>query len=166
MNFGILGICFVDTFYLYQAVVHPDNRDSCPNEFFSQLADELVDNTVGERPTRRITDATNDDDEEEETDDEEEVVPVLVQTIKQKPNAKNKSGTPKAHQGRCMDEACKSQTTMVCNVCTDMTREDTMQYWFCSTGKKGHKKCWENHVKEVHSNSNNDDEEEDDEIVD
>ena len=77
--------------------------------------------------------------------------PLLRTITRKKKTPRQKDGELKANQGRC--GTCKSgQTTLVCGACTDMTRADAKQYWFCSTGKNP--KCFQQHLTACHSNKN------------
>ena len=52
VGFGIAGIICTDTFFFHQKTVGKEREDSCPNEFFSKLADEMITNTIVIREMR------------------------------------------------------------------------------------------------------------------
>ena len=121
-------------------------------QFFGQLADELIDNTVddralrstvndgsaalGERPNLRLT------------------------NMKQK----KKQGKMQRRQGRCKCKDCegkkksgdgsgKPKTSWVCSACTRDDGAHPYQWWLCgSTNRPG---CWRKHCQDKHSDIEN-----------
>ena len=147
-NLGIFGIIVVDTYFLYNQVVHPDHRDSTTHEFFSKLADEMIDNPVGVRQLRSGVEAAAAAPQSFE--------PILRPTIKTKPNAKNKTGSPKLAQGSCQS-GCGKSSTLVCSACTHPTDPAQKQFWFCNLVKNGVScDCFEQHKRKVHGMGNDD----------
>jgi len=145
VNFGILGIIFTDSWYLYQQTVA--EPDECPNEFFSKLADEMIDNTEGVRPSRaRVVSPT-------EMDTDDEPVVVLRQTIRKRTGkgSNNADGSTKAGTGRCAGKGCNHQTSFVCGACTHATDSAQKQHWYCRPGKGC--TAWEDHKNCMHSDA-------------
>eukprot|EP00984_Skeletonema_dohrnii_P004183 scaffold1462_cov164-Skeletonema_dohrnii-CCMP3373.AAC.1 len=143
-GFGIAGMIFTDAFFFYQKTVG-DNQDECPNEFFSGLADEMIDNKIGVRETRArvVSPAELDSVMEDNTNNE----PTLRATLRVKPNAKaNKDGTPKLAQGRCGGK-CGQQSTRVCSKCTHATDPAQKQYFFCLPCKGKECDGWLKHLE-------------------
>ena len=148
VGLGIAGIIFTDAFFFYQKTLGSDHQDECPNEFFSGLADDMIDNTIGVRATRarNVSPAELDSAEEDNTNNE----PTLRPTLKVKPgSAKNSDGTPKQAQGKCQKKGCNKQSTRVCSKCTHPTDTTQKQYWFCLPCKGGERGCtgWQEHLE-------------------
>ena len=141
-NFGVFGICTVDAYYLRQGVVHPDNRDGDPDIYFSKLADEMIDNTIGVRPSRRSQGGADRD-----SNPLEEIR--LRQTIRTKPKSTDKNGRAKMAQGICQIKGCSKQSTYVCNACTHPTDAQQKQHWFCDPLKSP--MCFASHKRIVHN---------------
>mmetsp|Transcript_25292 Transcript_25292/g.37303 ORF Transcript_25292/g.37303 Transcript_25292/m.37303 type:complete len:164 (-) Transcript_25292:81-572(-) len=119
VNFGILGIIFTDSWYLYQQTV------ADPDECLSKLADEMIDNTEGVRPSgARVVSTT-------EMDTDDETVVVLRQTIRKRTGkgSNNADGSTKAGTGRCAGKGCSHQTSFVCGACTHATDPTQKQHW-------------------------------------
>jgi len=150
-NLGIFGIIVVDTYFLYNQVVHKDNRDNTAHEFFSKLADEMIDNQVGVRQLR------SGDEAAAAAAPPQSAGPILRPTIRRKPNAKsNKDGSSKLAQGKCKSK-CGKSSTLVCSECTHPTDPDQEQFWFCSPVKLGVScDCFEQHKRKKHSMGNDD----------
>ncbi|KAL9183975.1 hypothetical protein ACHAXT_002061 [Thalassiosira profunda] len=146
-NFGVWGQSCVDSMNVYQPVVHPDLRDASSDIFFSHLADEMIDNNVGVRATRRRVSSEADDDGETETETAAATARpmILRQTIVKKKKEPKRSG-----QGRCGDPNCTKQSTLVCNLCTHPSDANQKQFWFCSSSKKGCEMCFLNHCRKEH----------------
>ena len=147
VNFGILGIIFTDTWYLYQQTVA--KPDECPNEFFSKLADEMIDNTEGVRPSRaRVVSPTDMD-----TDAVSNVV--LRQTLRKRKGqgSTNADGSAKAGSGRCGGEGCNKYTSWVCGACTHPTDPNQRQTWYCRPMAGCKCTAWEEHKNCMHSDT-------------
>jgi len=122
VNFGILGIIFTEAWYLYQqTVATPDNS---PNEFFSKLADEMIDNKEG-LSARTVSPTEFDTDDDEEIDNE----PDLRLTRRVRPSEPMKKA-----QGRCGGKSCDKYSSFVCSACTHPTYTAKKQHWFCRPG--------------------------------
>ncbi|KAL9179705.1 hypothetical protein ACHAXT_008995 [Thalassiosira profunda] len=108
-NFGVWGQSCVDSMNVYQPVVHPDLRDASSDIFFSHLADEMIDNNVGVRATRRRVSSEADDDGEAETGTETAAARpmILRQTIvkkKKEPKSSSKKGCEMCFLNHCRKE--------------------------------------------------------------
>ena len=148
VNFGILGIIFTDTWFLYQKTVA--EPDECPNEFFSKLADEMIDNTEGVRPSRaRVVSPT-----EMDTDDVVSNV-VLRQTLRKRNGrgSTNADGSAKAGSGRCAGKGCTKFTSWVCGACTHPTDPEQRQTWYCRPVEGGTCTAWEEHKNCMHGDT-------------
>ena len=143
INLGLWGICVCDTFYFWMQVVHVELRDDTPDEFFSKLADEMIENTIGLRSSRR----SHGGSEAEECTQ----LPRLRHTLAKKTKAVGRDGAPKSAQGRCREPSCSKQSTMVCSACTHPTDASQKQLYFCDPLKKGISCCFGNHVKAMHT---------------
>lgn len=145
VGFGIAGIIFMDTFFFHQKTVGKEREDSCPNEFFSQLADEMITNTIGlrEMRARNVSPTAELDSVEEEMTNN---MPTLRSTIKTKAaSGNNTDGSKKKAQGKCRGR-CGKESTRVCSKCTHPTDPTQQQYWFCDPCKEGGCKKWLEHL--------------------
>ena len=118
VNFGILGIIFTDAWYLYQQTVA--TSDDSPNEFFSKLADEMIDNKEG-LSARTVSPTEFDTDDDEEIDNE----PDLRLTRRVRPSEPMKKA-----QGRCGGKSCDKYSSFVCSACTHPTYTAKKQHCF------------------------------------
>lgn len=135
-NLGVFGIHVCDTYALFQGVVHPKNRASCPREFFCLLADGLIENTEGVRASRSSSGSTA-----SAAAAAPAAQPKLRFTLRFKQCGKRHG------QGRCRNPDCQSESSWVCDTCTHATDKDQKQCWICA---KPDKDCWAKHLKEVH----------------
>jgi hypothetical protein len=138
VNLGILGMIMVDAALFYSHIAKEKYSTYC--QFFGQLADELIDNTIDDRTLRSTT------NEGSAATDER---PKLRKTILKQKNKK-------CQQGRCKCKDCEGKgdkgignpkTTWVCSACSDKGN-NPQQWWLCSSESRP--ECWEKHCKEKH----------------
>ena len=138
VNTSLLAMCIVDAWLLYKG-----NRGSrgsiSPNEFYSLLAEELIDNNYCIPGTRSRTYRPEHSDVTASG-----IGPHLTPTIRKR---KRQDGTVlnALLQGKC--RSCKSgkKTKYVCSECT---RLGSVDYWIChsATGRS----CFTEHLKTHH----------------
>jgi hypothetical protein len=149
VNLGILGMIMVDAALFYSHIASEQYNTYC--QFFGQLADELIDNTIDDRTLRS-------------TVNEGSVAtcerPKLRLTNREKQNSQGKT---KRVQGRCKCKDCEGtkkrgdgsgnpKTSWVCSACTTDDGAHPYQLWLCGPQRP---RCWKEHCKAKHSEFDN-----------
>lgn len=137
VNTSLLAMCVVDAWLLYKG-----NRGSrgkmSPNDFYSRLAEQLVDNnymtTVRRSMTRDVI--VNDVCASG-------VGPHLTTTSRKRKRADG-STTNYSYQGFC--RSCKKFKTK--HVCSECTRTEHKDFWVCHSGTG--RQCFTQHLSENH----------------
>ncbi len=138
VNTSLLAICIVDAWLLYKG-----NRGSrysmSPNEFYSTLAEQLIDNTYMAPSTRSTAAQTVVNDVTKSG-----IGPHLTSTSRKR---KREDGTVTnaLYQGKCRVCHQNRKTKWICSECT---RTQSTDYWVChcATGRD----CFAKHLSEVH----------------
>jgi len=149
-NLSILGMILVDTALFYKHIAKVKYHTF--RQFFGQLADELIDNTVDDRALRStVNDGSAALGERPK---------LRLTNMKQK----KKQGKMQRRQGRCKCKDCegkkksgdgsgKPKTSWVCSACTRDDGAHPYQWWLCgSTNRPG---CWRKHCQDKHSDIEN-----------
>ena len=149
VNMSLVGMCIVDAWYAWNLCT--GNTTETQKEFYSLLAEELIDNRCdsidsGQRGRNRR--------------DEDAIMPesllladglprcgvsAHLTPTKRKKRKKDGTITPYTLQGRC--KVCRDKTTFICSMCKDINNsaDDT---WLCWTNKG--KMCFSQHMQVFH----------------
>ena len=140
VNSSLLGVCIVDAWLLYKGG-KGSRATMSQMEFYSKLAEGLIDNRFDEFGLRSRPDVVMPSEDEH-----------LISGIKahltpttRKRKRSDGSVTNSCYQGRCT--VCKStfKSKYICSECRDVKKKE---FWLCHahTGRK----CFEKHLEEVH----------------
>ena len=129
---SIFGMIVVDTMNFHQSC--SANTDPNPHTWISELATELIDNTLDSTATRR--NYANSD-----SDLTPEIMPQQTLPCLSPNKKRNSKGYIK--QGWCK---CGKKTTFVCRACTYHEGRPI----FCCSTKFG-RPCWDNHYEDKHN---------------
>lgn len=139
VNLSIFGIELVDTYYVYNGC---SNNKENPDTFFTNLSEEMIDNTLDQRSSRarlaQIPEANQNLPIQS---------PHLTPTKKRRRN-RNGNITDKTLQGNC--RVCKKSTTWTCNLCKAQDPGGP-EPWCCHTKNRG-RTCWREHCQQKHPN--------------
>jgi len=150
-NLSILGMILVDTALFYKHIAQVKYHTF--RQFFGQLADELIDNTVDDRALRSTV-----NDGSAATSER----PVMRKTSL----CRISKGKKTSHhmQGRCKCKSCEGKkksgdgsgnpkTSFVCSACTRDDGNNPQQWWLCSSMERPG--CWRKHCQAMHSDIEN-----------
>ena len=151
VNLSIFGMIVVDA-YLAATGAQGHNAYASPNHFFTLLAQQLIDNTVEERVTRRAAQRL-----------EDRTMASLLPTRRKRsaevcldtlrhgtcptPTKRmKKTNRNQRQQGKCM--VCSAYSTNVCRTCQrHLQRPTDKQHWICN---KPGKACMGHHICKAH----------------
>jgi len=144
VGMSIFGMILVDTCNFHQAVIHPDNIDANPFDFYLNLAEELIDNNLDNINTRSQSTSRR-----RPTSQPQNMMlrsPHLTPTRERK---RKRDGSITRHtlQGHCRGH-CGKKTTHLCSVC--MIEKPTPKPWYCRDRDTGNS-CFEDHCEECHN---------------
>ena len=137
VNTSLLAICIVDAWLLYKGD-RGSRGTMTPNDFYSTLAEELVDSTYMIPGTRSTTARSTTTDVTSSG-----IGPHLTPTTRKRKRADG-SVTNQCYQGHC--RICKTiKTKYTCSECTSTFAQD---YWIChrATGRQ----CFTDHLAQHH----------------
>ena len=145
---SIFGMYCVDAWLMYRGCttdsLHPTPKLN-QQEFYSTLAEELIDNNLRQVRTRRRAKRNNDERVTASASTVAEFINIAPQ-LRATPQKKKKGDgeiTKRCAQGRC--KVCyKGKPTTICSACQD---NDDLIHYFCDnqTGRN----CFEIHVENV-----------------
>jgi len=142
VNLSLLGMCVVDTWLLYSGA-HGTGAKLTQNQFYEDLAAELIDNTydsVGLRP-RSAPDGGH-----AAVAEPPRRYGVGIHLT---PTLKRRAGASANEADQCAQRRCriclKGRTTHVCSACRDLKHVDI----FCCGPKTG-RSCFDVHLREAH----------------
>ena len=136
----------VDAALFYSHIASEQFSTYC--QFFGQLADELIDNTVDDRALRStVNDGSAALGERPK---------LRLTNMKQK----KKQGKMQRRQGRCKCKDCEGKkksgdgsgnpkTSLVCSACTRDDGNNPQQWWLCSSMERPG--CWRKHCQAMHA---------------
>ena len=148
VNLAILGMIMVDAgLFYYSHIASEQFSTYC--QFFGQLADELIDNTVDDRALRSTV-----NDGSAATSER----PVMRKTNQYRISKGKK--TSHHMQGRCKCKTCEGKkksgdgsgnpkTSLVCSACTRDDGNNPQQWWLCSSMERPG--CWAKHCQAMHA---------------
>ena len=144
VNQTLLGMCIVDAFLLAQGCWE---KKVDPRDFYSRLAEELIDNKYGQMRLQRGRKRTQAEMVPESPRIQHGVVPPELQLSAPTPTKRTKMGNSKhLLQGKCM--VCSKLTTWVCRVCRNMyPPHEKKQFLICNKAKKV---CMGKHLCKMH----------------
>jgi len=145
VNLSIFAMCVVDTCNFHQSVVHPNEIDSDPHDFYTNLAEEMIDNSLDVVATRttRTPPALR-----RSRRNMEVIVSPHLTPCKERKRKKNGELTSYSHQGKCRE--CGMKTTYLCSVCDDKDpNRGRGKPWYCHS-KNGGRDCFERHKRNDH----------------
>jgi len=137
VNLSIFGIEVVDTYYVYN---YCSGKTENPNQFFTSLAEEMIDNTYDLTATRARS-----SQEPQDMITPLRPSPYLTPT-KRKRRRKDGTETSLTMQGDC--KVCAKSTTWLCKSCK-VENPYGAEPWICH-GKNGGRDCFYNHCMENH----------------
>jgi len=144
VNLSVLGIICVDTLHMWSSAT--DNQQKTKDDFFIQLATELIDNDYdGRRAGTRRPRVSIDDDGGSDGASSSGRGIYLTPTKRMR---KNKDGKETTHryQGHCVE--CGAKSTWTCSRCVaDGVRGE--HTYFCRDPKKA-RACFATHVQLNH----------------
>jgi hypothetical protein len=141
----------VDAALFYSHIASEQFSTYC--QFFGQLADELIDNTIDDRTLRStVNDGSAALGER----------PVMRKTNLYRISKGKK--TSRHMQGRCKCKGCEGKkksgdgsgnpkTSLVCSACTRDDGNNPQQWWLCSSMERPG--CWRKHCQDKHSDIEN-----------
>ena len=157
VNLSLLSMCFVDTWRVYSRITFGDTDGEggpreTQKEFYSLLAEELIDNTydyIGGQRRRVATPPAGAVDNaaiDQRTGAPRSGTDVHLTPTKRK--RKNQMGQPtrNSFQGRC--SICQQKTIYQCSKCKD-EQDDKDVGWLCHTASL--RMCFPQHLCKVHA---------------
>jgi hypothetical protein len=139
---SILSICIVDAMNLHQQCKPVTATDASSREWFSLLAEEMIDNDIDGVGTAtrssRVSAATPSPTRQVNEENTHHVAANLTPCKK-----KCKRGF--TVQGKCKE--CNRKCTTMCRTCTRRHRTE-MPFWLCNTNTG--RNCWDHHYNEIH----------------
>ena len=148
VNLSILGMCVVDSWFVYRGCTGSQESQS---DFYTALAEELIDNTFDQAINARRSSAGSTIQAGQSAVSPNGfaragVGPHLTPTKRKR---KNKDGDTLnyLHQGRCA--VCSLKTTMVCSLCHDDAEENGGDSAYVC-GSKTTRLCFAIHLEEKH----------------
>ena len=146
VNLSILSMCMVDAMNLNQQCKHQSSIDKHAHEWFSKLAEEMIDNDLDGVSTRSRS-ANNTPSPQAQRNDENnhhadaDEPPAALTPCKER----NSRGHSK--QGWCKVCRNKKVTTM-CRTCT-RNHDYEAPFWVCNTNSD--RGCWDTHFHSEHA---------------
>ena len=150
VNLSIFSMCVVDAFLLHRGCT--GSKES-PDEFFSKLAEEMIESGRVARATREAIRQADELAEARKRSIASGLGPHLTPNKKRRksPGKENGGGNKvlnQASQKRC--SYCHRKTTWICSQCNDETDKVV---GICHT--KTRSECWEHHMESFHGVCNN-----------
>jgi hypothetical protein len=153
VNLSIFGMIVVDTWLAYSlctGIGRANGREEKQKDFYTALAEELVDNQYDNVGSRRVFVEANLDSDSPALSRStgEPRSGLYAHLTPTKKRRKNKDGSFSSNrlQGRCL--VCSKKTTYVCSVCKDEETPHSREPWVCYTTKG--KLCYANHMATCH----------------
>jgi hypothetical protein len=143
VNLSILGICIVDSWLVFKSCRGGHLCQTLQADFYTDLAEELIDNTFDGRQVRPRPGIIQQDLGPNIAG----IGPHLAPTDRKR-RKKDGTATPFSLQGRCM-ECNANGTTYVCSECR-ITRTDPRKEYFICSARKG-TSCFADHCAKVHN---------------
>jgi hypothetical protein len=143
VNNTLLGMCVVDS-YLLAVGCQGGSKYDTAGEFFTQLAEELIENTYEKRSMRKKHErVANNLAFTTGIKIEDVALPACRHLIGCTPTKRRKKAQPlNRAQGRCM--TCKEPTSNVCRECQYWQPDpSSTQFWMCN---KSGMKCMGDHI--------------------
>jgi len=143
VNISLLGICIVDSWLVFKGCRGGVNCETPQQDFYTDLAEELIDNAFDGRRIRGRHMAPEND----LTVAASGIGPHLTPTNRKR---KKQDGTTTSYtlQGRCIE--CNTNGTIhVCSECRDLGSDPNKEFFLCNTRKNS--TCFQNHLTKVHN---------------
>ena len=143
VNLSILGMTIVDSFLLYSQLVDQDEKEP---DFYTLLAEELIDNTYDSvSPRKRRAGANDNANPSPDAIGEDGHLKAGISVHLSPTKRRRKDKQHQKMQGNC--KVCKAKKTSYC--CSDCKATNGNEYWICysSTGRD----CFAKHISEHHT---------------
>jgi hypothetical protein len=140
----IFSMIAVNSFRMYKELTYPKGGGETQKEFYGNLAEELIDNTLGQvnlrtpraaRTAAATASAINPSDGS----------PRMGTHAHLTPTKRKRKNSNHALQGNCKE--CMKKTKYCCSLCKD-NPEKSKEQWICPTDKG--KMCFSAHLQTVH----------------